>query len=153
MTRYQEAHPGDFRSYIDLLGWFRVDARQMLQWIRLRRLLLGRTDWHFQVPQEVDAEDRTPLPVWSFGQMGEWRLTIDPTSDGEGFGLYVARSDDVSYFGTIEDVADWLQEYESEHAGLSPTAEAIIEELLDKDLDRQVKAWAESFGDSPGESG
>ena len=82
---------------------------------KLAALLRDREGWR---PETQDAER-----FWCFGVDGAARLVITPEMDG--FLMYRADEDRSWVIPRIESVAEWLEEHEHEHAGLTPLQEEL----------------------------
>lgn len=80
---------------------------------KLAGLLAGRTGWR---PGAQDGER-----CWRFGVDGATRLGITPEMDG--FRMYRADEDRSWIIPRIGSVAEWLDQNEAEHAGLTPYQE------------------------------
>jgi hypothetical protein len=86
---------------------------------QLAGLLQGRKDWRREVQ---DGEE-----LWCFGVASAARLVITPEMDG--FLVYRADEDRSWVIPRIESVGEWLDERESEHAGLTPFQEEFKKAL------------------------
>ena len=96
---------------------------------KLAGLLQGREGWRYG-PQDGTQGGQQ---YWCFGAEGALRLTIAPEMDG--FLMVVhdqERSDGPRQswvIPRIESVGEWLDEHESEHAGLTPLQEEFKKAL------------------------
>lgn len=82
---------------------------------KLAALLRDRQDWRLETQ---DGEC-----FWAFGVDGAARLCI--TTEMDGFLMYRADQDTSWVIPRIESVAEWLDEHEQEHAGLTPLQEQL----------------------------
>jgi hypothetical protein len=92
-----------------------VNDNVNINYEELAGLLRDRLDWR---PETQDGER-----FWAFGVDSAARLCITPEMDG--FLMYRADQDTSWVIPRIESVAEWLDEHEHEHAGLTPLQEQL----------------------------
>ena len=96
-------------------------------WQIISGALKARPGWHLEGDESG--------PFWCFGLAGACRLVISMT-DTE-FHLLDHDADNDYDFGSIEELALWLADHESEHEGF----DGLQADLIDYVLPDQIEDW------------